>query len=394
MLREAWRLQREQFWDPQMSGIDWDAVLERYDALLPRVRTRAELSDLIWEMQGELGTSHAYEMGGDLRVPPQYRRGFLGADYAWDDARTGYRIDAILRGDSWNRSDDSPLAEPGVDVRAGDAIVAVGGVRVTRSAHARRTARQPGRPRRRARRRTRRERRAACSCARCATSGCCATARGSMRTAALVHERTGNRVGYVHIPDMGPWGFAEFHRGYLTEFERDGLIVDVRYNRGGHVSPLLLEKLARKRVGYDVSRYGPPQPYPPESRRRTARRDHQPVCGFRRRHLLALFQALRLGHADRHAHVGRRDRHQPLSRTRRRHDTTQPEYSFWFLDAGWQVENYGTDPDVEIDIAPQDSAAGVDPQMEKALELIGAALAGGSPAPAFPPYPDRSYRPR
>ena len=84
----------------------------------------------------------------------------------------------------------------------------------------------------------------------------CAIARGSRRTAQHVHERTGGRVGYLHIPDMGPWGFAEFHRGYLSEFDRDGLIVDVRYNRGGHVSPLLLEKLARKRVGYDVPRYG------------------------------------------------------------------------------------------------------------------------------------------
>ena len=133
MLREAWRLQREQFWDPQMSGVDWNAVLARYEALLPRVRTRDELSDLIWEMQGELGTSHAYEMGGDRRVPPQYRRGFLGADLAWDDARNGYRIETILRGDSWNRDDDSPLAEPGLDVRAGDAIVAIGGMRVSRT---------------------------------------------------------------------------------------------------------------------------------------------------------------------------------------------------------------------------------------------------------------------
>jgi tricorn protease len=391
MMREAWRLQREQFWDPQMSGIDWDAVLERYAALLPRVRTRAELSDLIWEMQGELGTSHAYEMGGDLRVPPQYRRGFLGADYAWDGARTGYRIDAILRGDSWNRGDDSPLAEPGVDVRTGDAIVAVGGVRVT-------PARTPdellvnladrdvaldverdGTTRRVLVRALRDER--------------------MLRYRAWVdanrrhvHERTGNRVGYVHIPDMGPWGFAEFHRGYLTEFERDGLIVDVRYNRGGHVSPLLLEKLARKRVGYDVSRYGPPQPYPPES-----------VGGP----LVAITNQFAGSDGDIFSHcfklyglgplvgmrtwggvIGINPYHELVDGT----TTTQPEYSFWFLDAGWQVENYGTDPDVEVDIAPQDSAAGRDPQMEKALELIAQALESHPERPAFPPYPDRSHR--
>ena len=391
MLREAWRLQREQFWDPQMSGIDWHSVLDRYASLLPRIRTRAELSDLIWEMQGELGTSHAYEMGGDLRVPPQYKRGFLGADYTWDEQRAGYRIHAILRGDSWNRSDDSPLAEPGVDVRAGDAIVAVGGVRVN-------AARTPdellvnlagrdvaldverdGTTRRVLVRALRDERLLRYR----------AWVDANRR---LVHARTGGRVGYVHIPDMGPWGFAEFHRGYLTEFERDGLIVDVRYNRGGHVSPLLLEKLARKRVGYDVSRYGPPQPYPPES-----------VGGP----LVAITNQFAGSDGDIFSHcfklyglgplvgmrtwggvIGINPYHELVDGTL----TTQPEYSFWFLDAGWQVENYGTDPDIVVDIAPQDSAAGIDPQMEKALELMSSALAGASGPPAFPPYPDRSFR--
>ena len=95
MYREAWRLQPEQFWVEDMSDIDWDRVYDRYAALLPRVRTRGELSDLIWEMQGELGTSHAYESGGDYREPPQYQRGFLGADLRWDEERGGYRIERI-----------------------------------------------------------------------------------------------------------------------------------------------------------------------------------------------------------------------------------------------------------------------------------------------------------
>ena len=161
----------------------------------------------------------------------------------------------------------------------------------------------------------------------------------------LVHERTNGRVGYVHIPDMGPWGFAEFHRGYLTEFDRDGLIVDVRYNRGGHVSPLLLEKLARKRVGYDVSRYGPPVPYPQES-----------VGGP----IVALTNQFAGSDGDIFSHcfklyglgplVGKRTwggvigiwpRHRLVDGT----ETTQPEFSFWFADVGWGVENYGTDPD-------------------------------------------------
>ena len=390
MLREAWRLQREQFWDPQMSGVDWPGVLARYEALLPRVRTRAELSDLIWEMQGELGTSHAYETGGDLRVPPQYKRGFLGADYAWDEARGGYVIATILRGDSWNRSDDSPLAEPGLDVKPGDAIVAISGVTVTRT----RTpdellVNRAGRDVAIDLERNGERRRILVHALR---------DERILRYRAwvdanrrIVHERTGGRVGYVHIPDMGPWGFAEFHRGYLSEFERDGLVVDVRYNRGGHVSPLLLEKLARKRVGYDVSRYGPPAPYPPES-----------VAGP----LVAITNQFAGSDGDIFSHcfklyglgplvgmrtwggvIGINPYHELVDGT----VTTQPEYSFWFVDSGWGVENYGTDPDVEIDIAPQDSAAGIDPQMDTALRLIEESLGQALPKPEFPPYPNRAH---
>ncbi len=115
--------------------------------VLPRVRTRGELSDLIWEMQGELGTSHAYEYGGDYREPPQYQRGFLGADLRWDEDRGGYRIERIYRGDSWNREHDSPLAEPGLDVHEGDCIVAIGGKRLSRERHAGSSAGQRGRAR-------------------------------------------------------------------------------------------------------------------------------------------------------------------------------------------------------------------------------------------------------
>lgn len=393
MLREAWRLQREHYWDPAMAGVDWDAVLARYEALLPRLRTREELSDLIWEMQGELGTSHAYEMGGDRRVAPQYRRGFLGADLAWDDARGGYRVLRILRGDSWDRAHDSPLAEPGVDVRPGDAIVGIGGLRLD----ARRTPEEAlvnragrevtldverdGTTRRVLVRTLRDERMLRYR----------AWVEANRRT---VHERTGGRVGYVHIPDMGPWGFAEFHRGYLTEFERDGLIVDVRYNRGGHVSPLLLEKLARKRVGYDVSRYGPPAPYPPES-------VGGPIVALTNQfagsdgdifsHCFKLYELGTLvGMRTWGGVVGINPTHELVDGT----ITTQPEYSFWFVDVGWNVENYGTDPDVEVDIAPQDSAAGADPQMETALSLIEEALGQMPPPPAFPPYPNRAHRKR
>jgi tricorn protease len=382
MYHEAWRMQTEQFWDPAMSGVDWNLVRERYAKLLPRIRTRSELSDLMWEMLGELGTSHAYEIGGDHRRPPQYRRGFLGADYAWNEDARGYTIAKIYRGDSWNRQIDSPLAEPGLDVREGDTIVAVGGralsqehtpdqllvnaadrevqlTIVNRKKERRRVIVRALRDERMLRYR--------------------AWVEGNRNS---VHERTGGRVGYLHIPDMGPWGFSEFHRGYLSEFNRDALIVDVRYNRGGHVSPLLLEKLARKRVGYDIPRWGPPMPYPPES-----------VGGP----MVALTNQFAGSDGDIFSHcfklyglgplVGKRTWGgvigiNPYHRLVDGTITTQPEFSFWFVDVGWAVENYGTDPDYDIDIAPHDVRNGDDPQMNKALELVAqlkAATPNGKP---------------
>jgi len=370
MYHEAWRMQGEQFWDASMSGVDWDLVRERYAKLLPLARTRTELSDILWEMLGELGTSHAYEIGGDHRIPPQYRRGFLGADLAWNASANGYEIIKLYRGDSWNREVDSPLAEPGLAIHEGDVILAVGGVALTREVTPDRLlVNTAGR-----------------DVALTLASGKKTARRAVVRALrsdrmlryrawveanrAYVHDQTGGRVGYVHIPDMGPWGFSEFHRGYLSEFNRDALIVDVRYNRGGHVSPLLIEKLARKRVGYDVSRYGPPMPYPPES-----------VGGP----IVALTNQFAGSDGDIFSHVFKLYKLGPLVGKRtwggviginpyhRLVDgtiTTQPEFSFWFVDVGWKVENYGTDPDYDVDIAPHDSRAGVDPQMAKALELI------------------------
>jgi tricorn protease len=209
----------------------------------------------------------------------------------------------------------------------------------------------------------------------------------------LVHERSGGRVGYLHVPDMQAWGFAEFHRCFLVEYDREALVVDVRYNRGGDVSPLLLEKLSRRRIGYGFARWDEPEPYPYESPRGP---------------LVALTNEAAASDGDIFSHafklmglgplVGKRTwggvigiwpRHRLADGT----VTTQPEFAFAFDDVGWQVENYGTDPDVEVDNAPQDYAAGRDPQLERAvrcaLDALGerpahTPVAGDRPAPLRP----------
>src|SRR6185312_667433 len=132
MLHEVWRLQRDQFWVPDMSGIDWQAVYHRYEPLLARISTRSELSDLIWEIQGELGTSHAYEVGGDYRKPPPVSLGHLAAELRLADNGESYEIARIVEGDPWDATADSPLNAVGVQARIGERIVAVNGQPVSR----------------------------------------------------------------------------------------------------------------------------------------------------------------------------------------------------------------------------------------------------------------------
>ena len=387
MLREVWRLQRDQFWVADMSGIDWPAMLARYEPLLERVATRAEFSDLVWELQGELGTSHAYEMGGDHRKPPAVALGQLAADWRWDDAAQGFEITRIVRGDAWDAAADSPLNAIGVEARVGERIVAINGQRVARDRPPQALlVHQAG---------------AKVELSLQSGSGESATTRNVLVTTLAddvpahyrawveanrewVHAQSGGRVGYFHLPDMVAAGFAEFHRYFGAECERAALIVDVRYNRGGHVSQLLLEKIARKRIGLDLSRWGRPQSYPEES-------VAGPVVALTNEHAGSDgdifshgFKLMGLGPL-----VGTRTwggvigiwpRHKLVDGT----ETTQPEFSFWFKDVGWQVENYGTAPDIEVDNSPQDGAAGRDHQLEVALATALERIESAGPSTLVP----------
>ncbi|MGZ8786342.1 MAG: S41 family peptidase, partial [Acidimicrobiia bacterium] len=388
MYREAWRLQRDQFWIESMAGIDWTAIHDRYLPLVDRVGSRAEFSDLMWEMQGELGTSHAYELLGDYRPEPRWFQGFLGADLELR-GRT-WRIDRIPRGDSWDESAASPLTAPGLDIEEGDALLAVDGrlVDSTVSPYERLVDRAGRTVHLTVRRGRRNPRVVAVNALR--SEETLRYRDWVERNRAHVHEEADGQVGYVHVPDMGPWGYAEFHRYFGTEVDRYGLIIDVRQNRGGHVSPLLLEKLARRRVGYDLTRWGQPQSYPedaPMGPMVALTDEYSGSDGDIFSHAFKLFGLGPLiGKRTWGGVVGIYPRHALVDGT----ITTQPEFSFWFEDVGWGVENYGTDPDIEVDIKPQDYRDGRDPQMERAVSEVLKLIRKLKPAvPEFETPPSR-----
>ncbi len=371
MFREAWRMQRDNFWNADMSDVDWVAVYDRYEPLLNRVSSREEFSDLMWEMQGELGTSHAYEMGGDYPESPQYRQGFLGADLSFDATKKLWRIDRVLRGDVWDPEAGSPLAKPGVNVSDGETLLAVNGAPVD-------DGQSPAE--------------LLVNRANTEVALTVGAPDGSeARTVVVktlgsefpmryrdwvennrrrVHEATDGKVGYIHVPNMIAEGYAEFHRSFLPETDREGLVIDVRFNAGGHVSALLLEKLARRRVAYVTTRWFGVEPWPNDAPPRPMVAVTNERAGSDGDIFSHSFKLLGLGPL-----IGKRTwggvigiwpRQSLVDRT----ITTQPEFSFWFEDVGWRVENYGTDPDIEVEITPQDYGAGRDPQLERAIQEV------------------------
>jgi len=373
MYSEAWRLQRDHFWHADMAGTDWNSIHERYLPVLERVGSRTEFSDLMWEMQGELGTSHCYELGGDYRPRPNWRQGFLGADLEFNARRKHWEVRRIPEGDSWTTSARSPLSAPGLDLMAGDRILAIGGERVDdKVSPYERLVNMADRNVQITVRR-RRGRRTTTDTITVRTLGDETPLRYRdwvEENRRRVHEESSGTVGYVHIPDMGATGFAEFHRYYGPESDRDGLIIDVRFNRGGNVSQLLLEKLLRRRIGYDVSRWSDPLPYPDAAPMGPMVALTNEYAGSDGDIFCHAFKLLGLGPL-----IGKRTwggvvgiwpRTALVDGT----VTTQPEFAYWFEDVGYSVENYGTDPDIEVDIRPQDYAAGRDTQLERGLTTI------------------------
>ncbi|GAA3804665.1 S41 family peptidase [Streptomyces coacervatus] len=391
---EAGRLIRAYFWEPGMCGIDWDAVLDQYRPLVERVASPDEFADLLREVVGELGTSHAYVTAARRNEgPPHYQRlqGLLGANFVHREE--GWVVKRILPGESSDSKARSPLAGTGiregavlthVDGRPVDPLTGpypllagAGGTTVEltftpaegEAGRSRRVAVVPLTDERPLRYQD-----------------------WVAKRRAVVRELSGGRCGYLHIPDMGGSGWAQFNRDLRMEVSRPALIVDVRGNAGGHISELVVEKLTRTILGWDLTRNAQPVSYASNAPRGPVVALADEATSSDGDMITAAFKLLKLGPV-----IGQRTWGGVVGMTGRHRlgdgtIITVPMNAAWFDAYGWGVENHGVTPDLEILRTPLDWAEGRHAQLDDAVQLAVDLLETNPPAtpPDYSNVPDRS----
>jgi len=394
MFNNAWRLERDLFVNPQMNGVDWQAVHDAYAKLLPLLGSREDLNFLIGEIQGELGNSHTYAGGGDDEDPttPAPTQ-LLGVDFVLDAASGRYRFAKILPGDNTRPVYRSPLTEPGVDVHAGDYLLAVNGHELQAPADPYSLfaglGEQP------------------------VTLAISSSASGKRRDVTVdpiqnellirqkawidhnretVDKLSGGKIGYVYMADMEALGMEQFVRQFFPQLNKRALIVDDRWNGGGFIDQIVLERLRRVLIGMSTDREGAAMSIPQQLI------DGPKVC---------LMNHLSASDGDIFPYYFRKYALGPLIGTRTWGGVrgirgtwalldggyiTVPEASLYGLHSEWVIENHGVDPDIEVDTDPAQLLAGHDAQLEAAVDYLMKALAkspGGlpQPPPHLPAYP-------
>lgn len=367
MFDENARIMRDHYWRADMNGVDWDAVVARWRPVVERVATHDEFTDLLWETVGELNTSHAYVSPPRLPGDASRRLGFLGADLAPADG--GWRIDRILPGESSDPQARSPLRAAGVDARPGDEIVAVDGQPVDPAVGpAANLTGAADRPVELTLRRAGADADRRVVVVPLADESVLRYQDWVASRRDYVAEKSGGRLGYVHVPDMTSNGWAQMFRDLGQAVRCEGLVLDVRFNGGGHTSQLVLSRIARRIVGWNVARhYERPMPYPDNAPRGSVVLVTNEHAGSDGDIVNAAAQALDVGPV-----VGVRTwggvvgidmRFDLVDGT----GITQPRYAFWLEGAGWDVENHGVTPDIEVWHTPGDYFGDVDKQLDAAI---------------------------
>jgi tricorn protease len=392
---DAWRLERDYFYDPGMHGVDWDGTLQKYLPLVDRVTTREELSDLIGRVVGELSALHTSVRGGDLRRgPDDVPVASLGARLTRAANAGGYRIDHVYQTDPDYPDEASPLADPDLEIENGDVVIAVNGVGTLEVEHIGALLRNQ---------RNRQVLITVRSARTGQTRDLVVVPTGDeddMRYADWelsrrneVEARSDGQIGYVHLRAMSSGDITDWYRQFYPVFNRQGLIIDVRHNRGGNIDSFILEKLMRRAWMYWQARVGEPT-----WNMQFAFRGHMVVLvdqntasdgeafaeGFRR---------LGLGDV-----IGMRTWGGEiwLSSSNRLSDgglARAPMDGVYGAEGEWLIEQIGVLPDVEVDNLPHATFNGGDAQLDAAIAHLEELIRRDPrPVPKPPPYPDRAFR--
>jgi len=388
---DAWRMERDYFYDPNMHGVDWDKMHDKYLPLVSRVTTREELSDVIGRMVGELSALHTSVWGGDLRDGPEnIRLASLGASFT--RVENGYRIDRIYRADPDYPSERAPLDHPQLNVNEGDVITHIDGESVLAQNHISALLRN----------KTGKQVRLS------VTSGGqsrdlivrpISNAYGiryrdwEYERRRVVEKESDGNIGYVHLRAMGSRDISQWYREFYPAFNREGLIIDVRGNRGGNIESFILEKLLRRTWFYWKVRAGGPyrnMQYAFNGHivvlidARTASDGEAFAEGFRRLGLGKLI-GVRTWGGEIWLSSSNRLSDNGLARAPMMgvYDTEGKE---------WLIEGHGVEPDIEVDNLPHATFNGKDAQLEKAIEYLQDLMAKEPRVvPDAPPFPDLSF---
>ncbi len=399
MFTEAWRLERDYFYDRNMNGVDWTAMQAKYLPLVDRVTDRAELSDILAQMVGELSALHIFVRGGDARRgAEQVQPASLGATFSRDEKAGGFRVTHVYKTDPDIPGELSPLARVGVDVEEGDVIQMVNGIAALSSRDLEALLRNQA-----DKQMLLRVAPKGGGAARDVIVTPIALARETaMRydeweyTRRLQVEKTGqNKIGYVHLRAMQNSDMSQWQREFYPVFDRDGLIVDVRHNNGGNIDSWILEKLLRKAWFYWQPRVGNPT-----WNMQYAFRGHVVVIcdedtssdgeafaeGFRRLGLGKVIGTRTWG-----GEIWLSSSNFLVDRG----IATAAETGVFGPEGDWLIEGHGVDPDIVVDNMPHATFAGGDAQLEAAVKYLQDQIRlHPVPAPVAPKYPDKSFKPR
>jgi tricorn protease len=395
MFTEAWRLERDYFYDPSLHGLDWKAILQKYRPLADRVTSRGELNDLLAQMVSELSALHIFVRGGDLRKgPDEVEIASLGAELARDEAAGGYRVARIYRSDPDLPDALSPLLRPGVNVAEGDVVEAINGVSTLSVADPALLLRNQAGRQVLLRVRPQGKAPARDAVAVPITPDQAASLRyddweNSRRL--RVEEAGQGAIGYVHLRAMGADDYAAWARGFYPVFDRQGLIVDVRHNRGGNIDSWILGKLLRKAWFYWKPPVGDP---------------YWNMQYAFRGHVAVLVDAHTASDGEAFAEGARRLGLARLIGTRTwggeiwltssnllldKGIATAAEFGVYGPEGEWLIEGHGVDPDIVVDNLPRATFEGADAQLEAAIAYLREKIRTEPvPLPTAPPYPRKA----